>query len=249
VTWPVGSLGTVGYRELPAPTPLRDLVETAWLLDGPGGAAHVLPDGCMDLIAMRGRIVVAGPDTTAHVSRRGTEVFAGLRFRPGVLPRLLGVPAQELRNQRIGLDELCRVRSVRLEDVVADLMARPARAQTTPWALPTVHHVTSRLASGASVTAVARDVGWSARTLQRQSLAVYGYGPATLRRILRFRRAVTLLRAGHPTSAAAAGAGYADEPHLHREAREFSGVPLRALVYASAANRSTDVPSGSATVA
>jgi AraC-like DNA-binding protein len=219
----------VGYRELAAPAPLRDLVETAWVLDGPGGAARVLPDGCMDLIAMRGAIVVAGPDTGAHVSHRGTESFAGLRFRPGVLPRLLGVPAHELRNQRLTLDAVCQIRSGRLTDVVAALMARPAKAQTTPWTLPAVHHVTSRLARGAAVADVARDVGWSARTLQRQSLAVYGYGPATLRRILRFRRAVALLRAGHSTAAAAARAGYADEPHLHREAREFSGVPLRAL--------------------
>jgi AraC-like DNA-binding protein len=112
-----------------------------------------------------------------------------------------------------------------------------------------VHHVTAELANGVAVTDVSRDLGWSARTLQRHSLAVYGYGPATLRRILRFRRAVRLLRAGQSPAAVAAGAGYADEPHLHRDAREFSGVPLRALAQASAANRSTDVPSGSATVA
>ena len=44
-----------------------------------------------------------------------------------------------------------------------------------------------------------------------------------------------------------ATAGYADQPHLHREVRSLAGVPLRQL--ASAANRSTDVPSGSSTVA
>lgn len=242
-------MGGVGYREMPASPPLRGLVETAWVLDGPGGAAHVLPDGCMDLITMGGRVMVAGPDTAAHVSHRGTESFTGLRFRPGVLPRLLGVPADELRNRRIPLAAVRRVRCSSLEEVVVDLMARPPTAQTTPWTLPTVHHVTSRLAEGASVTDIARDVGWSARTLQRQCTAVYGYGPATLRRILRFRRAVALLRAGHPTARVAATAGYADEPHLHREARAFSGAPLRALAYTSAANRSTDVPSGSATVA
>ena len=30
---PDGSVGEVGYRELPPPAPLRDLVETAWVLD------------------------------------------------------------------------------------------------------------------------------------------------------------------------------------------------------------------------
>jgi AraC-like DNA-binding protein len=194
-------------------------------------------------------VLVAGPDTSASLSERGPEPFAGLRFRPGVLPRLLGVPASEFRNQRGPLDALHPVRSCRLEDVVVDLLARPTRTQTAPWTLPAVHHVTSQLANGVAVADVSHDLGWSARTLQRHSLAVYGYGPATLRRILRFRRAVRLLRAGMSTAAVAAGAGYADEPHLHREAREFSGVPLRALAQASAAYRSTVVPSGSATVA
>ena len=239
----------MGYREHSVPTTLRALIETAWTLDGAGGPTRVLPDGCMDLIVMGGRIVVAGPDTVAHISDRGTESLAGLRFRPGALPRLLGVPASEFRDQRIPLDAVCGVPSARLADVVRDLMSRPARTQTTPWALPAMHHVTSRLAGGAAVADVARDIGWSARTLQRQSLAVYGYGPATLRRILRFRRAVALLRTGQSTASAAASAGYADEPHLHREARDLSGAPLRALAYGSAANRSTEVPSGSATVA
>lgn len=209
----------------------------------------------MDLITMGGRIMIAGPDTRAHISHRDAESFAGLRFRPGVLPRLLGVPASEFRDQRVPLDSVCAVASARLEAsarldvVVADLLSRPARTQTSPWALPAVHHVTSRLAGGAAVSGVARELGWSARTLQRQCLAVYGYGPATLRRIMRFRRAVALLRTGQSTSTAAADAGYSDESHLHRETREFSGVPLRVLTYDSAANRSTEVPSGSSTVA
>jgi AraC-like DNA-binding protein len=115
-------------------------------------------------------------------------------------------------------------------------------------------HVTARLSAGASVADVAREIRWSSRTLQRQCGAVYGYGPATLRRILRFRRAVEMARAGRPFAAVANDAGYADQPHLHREVRELSGVSLRCLRErsdqdGSGANRSTDVPSGSSTVA
>jgi AraC-like DNA-binding protein len=129
------------------------------------------------------------------------------------------------------------------------LAARPVRGETAPWPLRTLHHVTGRLSAGAAVGAVADEVGWSSRTLHRQSIAVYGYGPATLRRILRFRRAVALLRDGVAPVAVAAVAGYADQPHLHRECREFSGLSVTGLVYGSGANRSTDVPSGSSTVA
>jgi AraC-like DNA-binding protein len=250
---PEGSVADVGYREFSPPSPLRDLVETAWVMDGPGDAVRVLPDGCMDLISMNGRIVVAGPDTTASLSPRGAEPFAGLRFRPGILPRLLGVPAAALRNQRVSLDELKPVRRHRgLADVAARLAAaRPAR-ETAPWSLPTLHHVTRSLAAGASVGELARDLDWSDRHLQRQCGAVYGYGPATLRRILRFRRAMRLAREGRSFATVAADTGYADQPHLHREVRALSGVPLRSLLAAqdgNGANRSTDVPSGSWTVA
>ena len=96
---------------------------------------------------------------------------------------------------------------------------------------------------------MARQVGWSSRTLQRQCTAVFGYGPATLRRILRFRRAVRLLDDGAPPASVAAAAGYADQSHLHREVRDLTGMSLATLRQDNGQKRSTDVPSGSVTVA
>jgi AraC-like DNA-binding protein len=249
----VGRLAVVGYRESPPPATLRDLVECAWVGASSGPAIQVLPDGCMDLIRMDDHIVVAGPDTTPVLADRGARPYVGLRFRPGVLPRLLGVPAAELVGSRIPLAELRPVPAGRstLTELAVALASEPPRAQTAPWPLAALHHVTGRLAAGTPVTAVAEDIGWSPRTLQRQCSAVYGYGPITLRRILRFRRAVAMLRAGRPIADVAASAGYADQSHLHREVRELAGTAVTTLAsrYPSAANRSTDVPSGSSTVA
>jgi AraC-like DNA-binding protein len=241
----------VGYREFPSPTALRDLVECAWVVDGPAAPVRVLPDGCMDLMRMDGRFVVAGPDTTASVSPRDGEPFVGLRFHPGVLPRLLGVPASELRNARVAVSDLRSVppRTRSLVELAADLASDGPRPETAPWSLPLLCHVTGSLATGSAVADVARDVGWSSRTLQRQCGAVYGYGPAMLRRILRFRRAVRLLDEGLPYTEVAARAGYADQPHLHREVRDLAGVSLASLRQDSSAKRSTQLPSGSATVA
>jgi AraC-like DNA-binding protein len=242
----------VGYREFSPPAALRDLVECAWVVDGPPQAVRVLPDGCMDLIRMDGRIMVAGPDTSASVTPRVGEPFVGLRFHPGVLPRLLGVPASELRNDRVALTELRsglpRRRS--LVDLAAALASDEPRPETAPWSLSLLGHVTRRLATGSAVAGVAREIGWSNRTIQRQCASVYGYGPATLRRILRFRRALALMRDGLSPAEVAARAGYADQPHLHREVRDLAGVPLASLRQdSSSANRSTQLPSGSATVA
>ena len=242
----------MGYREFSPPAALRDLVECAWVVDGPPQAVRVLPDGCMDLIRMDGRIMVAGPDTSASVTPRVGEPFVGLRFHPGVLPRLLGVPASELRNDRVALTELRsglpRRRS--LVDLAAALASDEPRPETAPWSLSLLGHVTRRLATGSAVAGVAREIGWSNRTIQRQCASVYGYGPATLRRILRFRRALALMRDGLSPAEVAARAGYADQPHLHREVRDLAGVPLASLRQdSSSANRSTQLPSGSATVA
>lgn len=239
----------MAYRETAAPAALRDLVECLWTNDTPHPGARVLPDGCMDLIAIDGRVVVAGPDTTAAVSAGSSTAVTGLRFRPGALPRLLGVPAAELADRRVPLDDVC-ASTGKAGDLVAlatALAAGRLRRRTAPWELSTLHHVTRRFATGAAVPDVAGEIGWSTRTVQRQCEDVYGYGPATLRRVLRFRRAVALVQAGCSSAHAAATAGYADQPHLHRDVREFAGVPISQL--GNAANRSTDVPSGSTTVA
>lgn len=241
----------MGYREHDPPPRLGELVECRWVRTGPAEAGRILPDGCMDLIEMDDTIVVAGPDTTAFIAAGGRDPVQGLRFRPGALPRLLGVPASELRNTRVDLRELRGInRGDSLEALAEILASEVPRTETAPWPLPALRDVTRRLAAGESVTAVARRVGWSNRTMQRQCAAVYGYGPATLRRILRFRRAAGLIGTGLSAGAVAAQAGYADQPHLHREVRALAGVGMRQLRQLSnAANRSTEVPSGSSTVA
>lgn len=241
----------MGYRDFPPPPHLRDLVECAWVVDGPPEPVLVLPDGCMDLIAMSGRIVVAGPDTTASIHQRDREPFVGLRFRPGALPRLLRVPAAEIRDGRIPLSDLgvtCR-RARSLTGLATELASREPASETAPWSVDQLRRITRSFSEGAAVASVARETGWSSRTLQRQCIAVYGYGPAMLRRILRFRRAVRLLHEGAGTAAAAAAAGYSDQPHLHREVRDLAGTSPASLRQGSGQNRSTDVPSGSVTVA
>ncbi|MDP7723996.1 helix-turn-helix domain-containing protein [Mycobacterium sp. TY814] len=100
-----------------------------------------------------------------------------------------------------------------------------------------LHHVTQRLGSGATVHSVAGEIGYSARNLQRHSAAVYGYGPATLRRILRFRKALRLLDSGASAADTAAGAGYSDQSHLSREVHDLAGVTVSQL--GSEAYRST----------
>ncbi|OEV12215.1 DUF6597 domain-containing transcriptional factor, partial [Streptomyces nanshensis] len=79
------------------------------------GEGRVLPDGCMDLLMWDGALVVAGPDTRAHLfGRRAGAGITGLRLPPGAGPLVLGVPAHALRDQRVPLGGLWPERAVRL---------------------------------------------------------------------------------------------------------------------------------------
>lgn len=88
--------------------------------------------------------------------------------------------------------------------------------------------VARRMAAGDPVPAVAAELGLGERQLHRRSRHLFGYGPKTLARILRLRRALALAYAGMPAVEVAARAGYADQSHLSREVRSLAGVPRRA---------------------
>ncbi len=239
------------YQERPSP-----LIPGAvlWRAGAPG--AVVLPDGCMDLVWIDGRLLVAGPDTGPHPAGEvpGTG-FAGLRFAPGTAPALLGVPARELLDQRVELAALWPVRQVRrlaervgaYGDPCAGLeeLAR-ARADAAGPPDPLAARVAAGLRAGRSVAAVAAEVGIGARQLHRRSLDAFGYGPRMLGRVLRLQRALALARQGLAAAEVAHRAGYADQAHYAREARALAGTTPGAY---AAANRETPQPSGSSTTA
>jgi AraC-like DNA-binding protein len=222
----------VTYREAPPPPALRGEVECVWTARVVAAQRHdVLPDGCMDLVWTGGQLLVAGPDTGPHPARREPGVLdAGLRFAPGRLPALLGVPAAALRDQRVPLQELhpglARRAAARLEQGGSPAAVLAALVPALPGepGPPALRVVAALVASGTSAAATADRLGWTERSLHRRCLAAFGYGPALLRRVLRFRRASALLYAGVPIAEAAAVAGYADQPHLSREVRALAGV-------------------------
>lgn len=208
---------------------------------------RVLPDGCLDLLwSSRVGLLVAGPDRTARLSASAPgERWVGLRLPPGIGPVVLGVPADELRDRRVPLDDVWGVA------VTAELAER---AEATPGAVlesvaadrlhaaggpdPVGARIAARLAAGAAVAATGAEVGLEPRALHRRSRALFGYGPKTLARILRMHRALALARAGVPLAAVAARTGYADQAHFSRDVRDLTGVPPTALLPAADAGRS-----------
>ncbi|CAL9290275.1 helix-turn-helix domain-containing protein [Streptomyces sp. SudanB182_2057] len=211
-----------------------------WTKPPTGTAARpVLPDGCMDLLWSEGRLLVAGPDTRPYAPEGPDRPWAGIRFFPGTAPALLGVPAHELRDLRVEVADLwpaARVR--RLCDRVAAApdparalegiaLERAAEAEAPD---PLLRRLVECLDEGRPVSAAAAELGIGERRLHRRCLTAFGYGPKTLARILRLRRALALARAGTPYAETAVRAGYADQPHLAREVRRLAGMPLGELL-------------------
>lgn len=164
--------------------------------------------------------------------------YTGLRFASGTGPRVLGVPADELRDQRVPLADLWTTRKVRdltehlyrashpgavLERSAADRLAEAGPPD------PMLTELVTRLRAGVSVSAAASVAGPSERQLHRRSLAAFGYRPRTLARILRMNRARAMVRAGTPRAEAAVAVGYADQAHLARDVRALTSATLGML--------------------
>ncbi len=249
------------YWERPPAEPLRRHVARAWASRvGPGSSPllrRVVPDGCIDVIWLDGWLHVAGPDTgPVQVALRPGALVVGVRFRPGLAPALLDVPATELLDARVDLDALWGRAAGPLAERLAgatgaeqamamlegEVLARlPSARPTDPLVEAVVDHL--RQAPPAPVVSrIATALGSSERQLRRRCLAAFGYGPKTLDRILRFQRFLALARRAGPAAGLAtqaAEAGYADQAHLTRECRSLGGLPPRLLLSGSATPAAT----------
>lgn len=239
------------YREWRPATPLREHVACRWAgrlaADGTPYTDQVLPDGCIDLFWDGARLFLAGPDTgPVPIARRPHGVFAGVRFRPGQAPSILGLPASVLRDLRVEAVDVLGSRAADLASRLADHPEPAGAAETLeqavlawlPAAEPPDLLVDAAVAAlrsvpaGTPVRSLSARLGVSERQLHRRCSARVGYGPKTLHRVLRFRAFLALAeRSAHPRLAElAAAAGYADQAHLSRDARALAGVAPSALL-------------------
>ena len=233
--------GPAAYREWPVPDGLRRYLACSWTGGlTPKNAAcvePVLPDGCMDIIWDGQRLFVAGPDTAPSWAGSGGAFAVGVRFRPGIGPLFLGLPAFELRDQRAELDlmwsdtrrvveRLANCHTLRhAATVLEDEAARRLPGLAAPD--PVVEAAAKEWSRGAPTAAPgswAERAGVTERQLHRRFLATVGYGPKTLQRILRLQGFLESCSNGKSGLAElAAYCGYADQAHLTREARALTG--------------------------
>jgi methylphosphotriester-DNA--protein-cysteine methyltransferase len=231
------------YAERAAPAFIAGPVACVWSTVATG-TGTVLPDACADLVHVAGGgAFVAGPDTAPT---RGDPAIparqvTGLRLRTGHAAAALGVPAAELRDRRVPLEDLWgragAELTARLDEAptVAARQALLARAVAARAAHPDplVLGAVALLAHDPSrrVAAIAGDLAVSERHLLRRLTAAVGYGPKTLARILRFQRLLALAeRSDDDLAGLALAAGFADQPHMTGEVSRLAGAPPSAVL-------------------
>lgn len=202
----------VSYEEYVPPPELRPWIAVHWRIRCQVPfELRILPDGCMDMI--RGDVVGSfSRPQTASLEPGG--VYEGIRFHPGGLPALSGVPASELVDLRVAVGDL--VPGFKTLRALAGEAPAP-----DPLAAATVRARNLKL--------LAADSGYSERQLRRRVLAATGHGPKRLMRIARMQRTLLAGKRGS-WARTAAEQGFADEAHMANDFRALAGATPHALL-------------------
>jgi AraC-like DNA-binding protein len=198
--------------------------------------------------ALLPRACVVGPFTAAHILRVGRTVRAvGAVLPPALTPDLFGVPASELVDRVVPLDELwprdeverllaalaaldARRGAVALRGEVAARIGR-ARCRPGVGGRDAVGRTAPRLialhAGRVSVEVLARGHGLTRQQFARRFAAAAGVPPKLFARITRFQSLVHALLATDVSrwAALSPALGFYDQAHMINEFRAFAGAP------------------------
>ena len=236
--------------------PLSRFVDRFWLFEGSvpqTGSARILPTGTLELaINLRedqlGIYDAATPENclrfsgavVSGASRRGfapdtaEEAFIlGVHFKPGGAFPFLGLPAGDLADSHVGLEELwghaagrlreriCEARTAkdRFELLEAALMERLCGEVEQHYAVSAALELFGKERGGPRVSEAAKDLGLSQRRFIDVFKAEVGITPKLFSRIQRFQHARSIIqRNPFPDWAAIElDLGYFDQSHLIRE--------------------------------
>lgn len=207
------------------------------------GHQRVVPDGCIDIILARHspteqyRASIVGTMTRPVLEELAGHVdYVGIRFAAGGFRRFFDIPAGELTDRIVPLDDVAGFLPVEQVAGCAD----------TPWRVRTIEDaLRRRLVSGkpdatlagvlaaisaargnASIEELARLAGCSPRHLHRLFVDAVGAGPRVFCKVVRFQHALRALRQSRRPDllGIALDAGYYDQAHFIHDFNRFYGA-------------------------
>jgi AraC-like DNA-binding protein len=242
------------------PPPLAGSVGYLWsLTDAPAHARErVVPSGTVEIVfnlhedelriqrpgasgegpARFGGALVSGPYGRAFgVETRAHASIVGVHFEPGGAPGILGLPASELADRHVALQDLWGPRAGEVHDRLRAARSTAERFRILEHALAgrlsraagmrgEVAFGLERLETpGAAIGALARQVQLSPRRFIQLFTERVGMTPKRYARVRRFQRALARMSDGSRTWAQVAfDSGYFDQAHLCRDWTEFTGL-------------------------
>jgi AraC-like DNA-binding protein len=185
--------------------------------------------------------VVSGAHCQPYVIHTAQQAsLLGVRFKLGRARDVIGVPLHVLGNEHVALSDIWGNAAFALQDSVMKAKTPEelcvqverflgARLRGARGPHPVIAEAIRALAGAedpSPVTAVACASGLSARRFIEVFHRDVGLRPKQFSRVMRFRRALSLLGRGPDESLAALAleAGYYDQAHFTREFKELSGL-------------------------
>ena len=226
--------------------------------DRPAPPTPIFPDGRMEIVMQLGAAVTEVRADGLHVQPRamlvghtidtvavaptGAMATLGVSFKPAGASAWLAWPQDEMAGRIVELDAAWpafvrriadRAAAARDDEARFDAVERvlldlvPDDAAPDPAVAATVDRL-RRTCGRASIVGMARAAGISRRQLERRFAGSVGLSPRLYGRIVRFQH--VLRHVGRVRGAElAARCGYADQAHLIREVRRFTGQTPGAL--------------------
>jgi AraC-like DNA-binding protein len=250
----------IRYREIPPSPPLRDFVNSFWILELDGedrAPQRVVPDGHAELIlnwrdpfewlqdgVWRRQpqcFLVGQIDGPLMLRPRGPSKMLGVGFHPHGAARILAQPMHELRGRFTTVENLwpklsCTFQAALessdpIEAVESILLSVANNLRGRDLLVEEASRRIALAQGGVDLAAMARDLGISTRQLERRFQTTVGLPPKVFARIQRFNNVFRVLGEGERNWVeAAVGCGYYDQAHLIRDCKDLSGNTPAALL-------------------
>ena len=208
-----------------------------------GAYTHAPVDERREIPAIQ-KSALLGPRSRGYVIEPvGNISSVMIRFRPGGLSPFLPFPLDELVDQAVELDRLWGQAARTWEEQVFNapsleqcqnlltrILLSQFRVQPHQQVIQAAVRRIDALGGNISMRALADELGWSQKHLERLFAQAVGLPPKHYARIARFRRLSRCATRPHPGQTLgwlAAECGYYDQSHLVREVTSLAGMAPR----------------------